>query len=111
VTLYPLQSLFIDDTAGLSINELRAKARRLKSQQNIELIVIDYLQLLRSSSRRAQDNGQIEISEISSGIKGLAKELKISVIVVAQLNRSLTCELRRAGGAPALERFARVRID
>jgi replicative DNA helicase len=101
VTLYPLQSLFIDDTAGLSINELRAKARRLKSQQNIELIVIDYLQLLRSSSRRAQDNGQIEISEISSGIKGLAKELKISVIVVAQLDRSLTCELRRAGGARA----------
>ncbi|MEI6278710.1 MAG: replicative DNA helicase [Verrucomicrobiae bacterium] len=80
--------MFVDDTPGLSILELRAKARRLKNREGIELVVIDYLQLLRSTSRRAQDNRQIEISEISNGVKALAKELKIPVIVLAQLNRN-----------------------
>src|SRR6266404_2493823 len=69
--------IFIDDSASLSILELRAKARRLKAQQDVQLIIVDYLQLLRSTSRRAQDNRQLEISEISAGLKGLAKELKI----------------------------------
>jgi replicative DNA helicase len=87
--------MFIDDSAGLSILEVRAKARRLKAQQDVQLIVIDYLQLLRSTSRRAQENRQLEISEISSGLKGLAKELKIPIIVVAQLNRQP--ELRSRG--------------
>ncbi|MEO6845744.1 MAG: DnaB-like helicase C-terminal domain-containing protein, partial [Chthoniobacterales bacterium] len=66
---------------------LRAKARRLKDRQDIALIVIDYLQLLRSSSKRAQDNRQLEIAEISAGLKALAKELKIPIVVLAQLNR------------------------
>src|SRR5437868_2691727 len=91
--------IFIDDSAGLTILELRAKARRLKAQQNIELIIVDYLQLLRSTSRRAQDNRQLEISEISAGLKGLAKELKIPIIVVAQLNRQPEA---RSGGKPRL---------
>src|SRR5947207_2231676 len=91
--------IFIDDSAGLTILELRAKARRLKAQQNIELIIVDYLQLLRSTSRRSQDNRQLEISEISAGLKGLAKELKIPVIVVAQLNRQPE---QRSGGKPRL---------
>src|ERR671934_2565122 len=91
--------IFIDDSAGLSILALRAKARRLKAQQNVQLIVVDYLQLLRSLSRRAQDNRQLEISEISAGLKGLAKELKIPVIVVAQLNRQPE---QRSGGKPRL---------
>lgn len=80
--------IFIDDTSGLSILELRAKARRLKSQHGIEAIFIDYLQLLRSTSKRAQDNRQLEIAEISSGLKGLAKELNVPVVVLAQLNRN-----------------------
>src|SRR5438270_2718958 len=91
--------IFIDDSAGLTILELRAKARRLKAQQNVQLIIVDYLQLLRSTSRRAQDNRQLEISEISAGLKGLAKELKIPVIVVAQLNRQPE---QRTGGKPRL---------
>ena len=91
--------IYIDDSAGLSVLELRAKARRLKAQKNIQLIVIDYLQLLRSTSRRAQDNRQLEISEISSGIKGLAKELKLPIIVLAQLNRQPEA---RSGGKPRL---------
>ncbi|MEP6937483.1 MAG: replicative DNA helicase [Chthoniobacterales bacterium] len=91
--------IFIDDTAGLSILELRAKARRLKAQQDVQLIVVDYLQLLRSTTRRAQDNRQLEISEISAGLKGLAKELKLPIIVLAQLNRQPEA---RTGGKPRL---------
>jgi replicative DNA helicase len=91
--------IFIDDSAGLSILEMRAKARRLKAQQDVQLIVIDYLQLLRSTSRRAQENRQLEISEISAGLKALAKELKIPLIVVAQLNRQPEA---RSRGEPRL---------
>jgi replicative DNA helicase len=94
--------LFIDDSAGLSILELRAKARRLKAQQDVKLIVIDYLQLLRSTSRRGQDNRQIEISEISAGIKGLAKELRLPIIVVAQLNRNPETRTGSGKGRPRL---------
>src|SRR5213595_3223009 len=91
--------IFIDDSAGLSILELRAKARRLKAQHEVQLIIVDYLQLLRSMTRRAQENRQLEISEISAGLKGLAKELKIPVIVIAQLNRQPEA---RSGGKPRL---------
>lgn len=93
--------MFIDDTPGLSILELRAKARRLHNREKIALVVIDYLQLLRSNSRRAQDNRQIEIQEISYGIKALAKELKIPVIVLAQLNRNPE-QRGTTGGRPRL---------
>jgi len=78
--------LFIDDTSGLSILQLRAKARRLHQQHGIKLFVIDYLQLLHSTARRAE-NRQQEIADISGGIKALAKELKVPVIVLSQLNR------------------------
>src|SRR6266513_1728089 len=91
--------IFIDDSAGLSILELRAKTRRLRAQHDVQLLIVDYLQLLRSTSRRAQDNRQLEISEISAGLKGLAKELKIPIIVVAQLNRQPEA---RSGGKPRL---------
>ena len=93
--------MFIDDTPGLSIIELRAKARRMKSQYEIQLVVIDYLQLIRSTSRRAQDNRQLEISEISGGIKALAKELNLPIIVVAQLNRQPDIRAKE-GGRPRL---------
>jgi replicative DNA helicase len=91
--------IFIDDTPGLDVLEMRAKARRLKKQHNIGLIMIDYLQLVTSSSRRAKDNRQIEIAEISAGIKGLAKELNLPVIVLAQLNRAVES---RKGQRPVL---------
>jgi replicative DNA helicase len=94
--------IFIDDTAGLNILELRAKARRMKAQQDLQLIIIDYLQLLRSTSRRAQDNRQLEISEISAGLKGLAKELNIPIIVVAQLNRNPEIRTGTGKGVPRL---------
>ncbi len=91
--------IFIDDAPGLSILDLRAKARRMRDRHGVELIAIDYLQLCRSTSRRGQENRQIEISEISSGIKGLAKELGIPIIVLAQLNRQPE---QRGGGKPRM---------
>ena len=86
--------LFIDDSGGLSILQLRAKARRMFQQYKIKLFVIDYLQLLHSTSRRAE-NRQQEIADISNGIKALAKELNVPVIVLSQLNRELEREKNR----------------
>lgn len=91
--------IYIDDTPGLSIMELRAKARRLKKAYDIQLIAIDYLQLLKSHSKKAQDSRQIEVAEISGGIKAIAKELDIPVIVLAQLNRNPES---RGGGKPKM---------
>src|SRR6201987_5402339 len=86
--------LFIDDTSGLSILQLRAKARRMSQQYGIKLFVIDYLQLLHSTARRAE-NRQQEIADISSGVKSLAKELGVPVIVLSQLNRELEKDKNR----------------
>lgn len=86
--------LYIDDTAGLSILQLRAKARRMWQQYGIKLFVIDYLQLLHSTARRAE-NRQQEIADISNGVKALAKELDVPVIVLAQLNREMEKDKNR----------------
>src|SRR5947208_10652376 len=86
--------LFIDDSSGLSILQLRAKARRMHQQYGVKLFVVDYLQLLHSTARRAE-NRQQEIADISSGIKALAKELNVPVIVLSQLNRELEREKGR----------------
>lgn len=86
--------LFIDDTPGLSILQLRARARRMTQQHGIKLFVIDYLQLLHSTAKRA-DNRQQEIADISNGIKALAKELNVPVIVLSQLNREVEKEKNR----------------
>lgn len=80
--------IWIDDTPGLSINELQAKARRLKQQHDIQLIAIDYLQLLKAPDVGNRDGREKEIAAISGGIKGIAKELDIPIIVLAQLNRN-----------------------
>jgi replicative DNA helicase len=87
--------LFIDDTAGLSILQLRARARRMAQQHGIKLFVIDYLQLLNSTAARARENRQQEIADISSGIKALAKELNVPIIVLAQLNREIEKDKNR----------------
>jgi replicative DNA helicase len=95
-------NLFIDDTAGISIDEVRAKARRLKREKKIGLIAIDYLQLMRSHSKQAQGSREREISEISAGMKGLAKELNIPIIVLAQLNRGPESRTGAKLGVPRL---------
>lgn len=80
-------SLFIDDTPALSPTELRARARRLKREHGLSLIVIDYIQLMQASN--SGENRATEISEISRSLKALAKELDVPVIALSQLNRSL----------------------
>jgi replicative DNA helicase len=81
--------LYIDDTPALSISALRTRARRLKRRHNIGLIVVDYLQLLQGSGTRANDNRVNEISEISRGLKTLAKELNVPVLALSQLSRAV----------------------
>jgi replicative DNA helicase len=80
--------IFVDDTAGMSVMELRAKARRLKSREHIQVIFVDYLQLMfdRSAARESRQN---EIASISRGLKALARELNIPVVALAQLNRQV----------------------
>ncbi len=82
--------IFIDDTPSLSILDLRAKARRLKKEKDIKMIIVDYLQLMRS--HRRTENRQQEVAEISRGLKAIAKELSIPVLALAQLSRQ--AELR-----------------
>ena len=91
--------IFIDSRSSPSIMQIRAKARRWKKKYGIKLLVVDYLQLLRSTSRRGQDNRVLEVAEISAGLKGLAKELDIPIIVLAQLNRKPE---ERSGGKPRM---------
>ncbi|KAF0201851.1 MAG: replicative DNA [Bacteroidetes bacterium] len=81
--------LFIDDTPSLSIFELRAKCRRLKAQHDIQLVIIDYIQLMSAGLDRNNGNREQEISAISRSLKSLAKELSIPVIALSQLNRSV----------------------
>jgi replicative DNA helicase len=79
--------IFIDDTPGISVMELRAKARRLKSQQDIQLIILDYLQLMRGSTN--SESRQQEISEISRSLKALARELNVPLVAISQLSRAV----------------------
>ncbi|MDD3089367.1 MAG: replicative DNA helicase [Candidatus Omnitrophica bacterium] len=89
--------IFIDDTPSITTLELRAKARRLKSKHDIQLIVVDYLQLMRTSSRL--ENRQQEISEISRSLKAIARELRVPVIAISQLSRQVE---QREGHRPQL---------
>lgn len=93
------ENLFIDDTPGISVFELRAKARRLKEKHNIELLIVDYLQLMTAESN-GYGNREQEISFISRSLKGLAKELDIPVIALSQLSRAV--ETRGGSAKPKL---------
>ena len=81
--------LYIDDTPGLTIAALRTRARRLKRQRGIDLVIVDYLQLLQGSGKSSDGNRVQEISEISRGLKQLAKELHVPVIALSQLSRAV----------------------
>lgn len=98
--------LFIDDTPGISINELRAKARRKKRDEGLEFIAIDYLQLLKSRTKQAENSREREIAEISGGIKNLAKELGVPILILAQLNRGPE---NRTGGSIGVPRMSDLR--
>ena len=80
--------IFIDDTPGISIMEIRAKCRKLKLEQDIGLVVVDYLQLVQGSGRRSVGSREQEIAEISRSLKILAKEINVPVIALSQLSRA-----------------------
>src|SRR5580693_6899954 len=81
--------LFIDETGGLNIAQLAARARRLKRQKGLDLLVIDYIQLLQGTSRRGQENRVQEVTEITTSLKALAKELNVPVMALSQLSRQV----------------------
>ncbi|WP_375684927.1 replicative DNA helicase [Bartonella sp. TT110JLCBS] len=81
--------LYIDQTGGISITQLAARARRLKRQHGLDILFIDYIQLMTSSSKRSSENRVQEITEITTGLKALAKELNIPIIALSQLSRQV----------------------
>jgi replicative DNA helicase len=80
--------IYIDDTPGITVSELRSRARRLKAEQDLQMILVDYLQLMQGD-KKGGDNRQQEISEISRSLKALARELKVPVIALSQLSREV----------------------
>ena len=80
---------FIDETGGLTVAQLAARARRLKRQKGLDLLVIDYIQLLQGSSRRSQENRVQEVTEITTNLKALAKELNVPIMALSQLSRQV----------------------
>jgi len=89
----------IDETPSITLNALRGKARRMVSKQGVGLIVVDYLQLMRSPSKKADLSRHLEVAEITGGLKELAKELNIPILALAQLNRDIE---KRSNGKPLL---------
>jgi replicative DNA helicase len=81
--------LYVDQTGGLTIAQLAARARRLKRQRGLDLVVVDYLQLLQGSSRRNSDSRVQEVTEITTGLKALAKELAVPIVALSQLSRQV----------------------
>jgi len=81
--------LVIDDTSGITATELRSKCRKLKIEQGLDLVIIDYLQLMSGSGKRKGENRQQEISEISRSLKVMARELNVPVIALSQLSRAV----------------------
>ena len=80
---------YVDETGGLSIAQLAARARRLKRQRGLDLLVIDYIQLLQGSQRRASESRVQEVTEITTNLKALAKELNVPIIALSQLSRQV----------------------
>lgn len=94
------EQIFIDDKPGLSIMEMRTKARRVAHDHDLGMIIVDYLQLMSGSNTRANDNRVNEVSEISRGLKMIARELNVPVIALSQLSRSV--ETRQGSNIPML---------
>lgn len=81
--------MIIDDTSGITISEMRSKCRKYKLEMGLDLIIIDYLQLMSGSNSRKNESRQQEISEISRSLKGLARELNVPVLALSQLSRAV----------------------
>ena len=82
-------NLMIDDTPGITVRELRSKCRKFQLEQGLDIVMIDYLQLMSGSGKRSSDSRQQEISEISRSLKALARELNVPVVALSQLSRAV----------------------
>jgi replicative DNA helicase len=82
-------NIYIDDTAGISLIDMRSKARRLKAERGFDVLILDYLQLMQGTGSKGDGNRQQEISEISRGLKGLARELNVPILALSQLSRAV----------------------
>ena len=104
ITRLDKAKIFIDDTPGISVTEMRSKARRLKAEHGLDLLIVDYLQLMAAGpiSRQRYENRQQEISAISRSLKGLAKELNIPLIAISQLSRAPEQRRGEGGHKPQL---------
>ncbi|MCX7804437.1 MAG: replicative DNA helicase [Planctomycetota bacterium] len=102
IQAYQSAPLFLDDTAAPTVRDIRARARRLKQQHGIEMVVIDYLQLMSAPGGRRDESRQAEVAEISRGLKSLAREMNVPVVVLSQLNRAPEGTLGRAPRKPRL---------
>ncbi|MBQ9337381.1 MAG: replicative DNA helicase [Lentisphaeria bacterium] len=102
-------SLLVDETAGISVFELRAKARKVNDRKKLDLIVIDYLQLMKSGESVRIENRQVEVAAISGGLKKLAKDLQVPVLVLAQVNREAEKEQGGNKGGDALPKLNNLR--
>lgn len=102
IQAYQEAPLFLDDTAAPTVREIRARARRLKQQHGIEMVVVDYLQLMSAPGGRRDESRQAEVAEISRGLKSLAREMNVPVVVLSQLNRAPEGTLGRAPRKPRL---------
>ena len=98
----------MDETGGLSVAQLAARARRLKRQRGLDLLVVDYLQLLQGSTRRSQENRVQEITEITTKLKALAKELNVPILALSQLSRQVES---RDDKRPQLSDLRRIRFN
>lgn len=94
--------IFIDDESALTINKIKARARRMVKEHDVKIIGIDYIQLIRSTSTQSKNSREREVSEISAGLKAIAKELNIPVLVLAQLNRNVENRTGKAQGKPVV---------
>jgi len=81
--------LIIDDTPGITVGQMRSKCRKYKLEHDIKLVIIDYIQLMSAGGTGRNDNRQQEVSDISRGLKAMARELNVPVIVLSQLNRAV----------------------
>ncbi|MGI6118326.1 MAG: replicative DNA helicase [Bilifractor sp.] len=95
-------NLIIDDTPGLSIRELRTKCRKYKHEHGLDIVMIDYLQLMTGSGKHSNDSRQQEISEISRSLKALARELEVPVVALSQLSRAVEQRTGKDGHRPIL---------
>ncbi len=100
--------LYIDQTGGLSIAQLAARARRLKRQRGLDVIVVDYIQLLNAGSKRGGDNRVQEVTEITNNLKALAKELNVPILALSQLSRQVE---QREDKRPQLADLREIRLD